>query len=83
MKIERTLSAGLAEAPAGAAVVTAVVELGHTLGMTVIAEGVETQAESDEVQSLGCEFAQGYLFARPMPADAIGAQLAVAGWHAN
>jgi diguanylate cyclase (GGDEF)-like protein len=71
VKIERTFTAGVAEAPAGPAVVTAVVELGHTLGMTVIAEGVETAGQHHRLSELGCDFCQGIYFAEPMSAEAL------------
>jgi len=49
--------------------VSSVVELSHVLGMTVVAEGVETAEQHREVEALGCESCQGFYFARPMPAD--------------
>jgi EAL domain-containing protein (putative c-di-GMP-specific phosphodiesterase class I) len=51
------------------AVVGAVVELGHALGMTVVAEGVETDQQLLELRSLGCDGAQGYLLCRPVVAE--------------
>ncbi|HET9720397.1 MAG TPA: EAL domain-containing protein [Solirubrobacteraceae bacterium] len=52
-----------------AGVVGAVVDLGHALGMKVVAEGVETDEQLLELQTLGCDAAQGYLLCRPMRAD--------------
>jgi EAL domain-containing protein (putative c-di-GMP-specific phosphodiesterase class I) len=49
--------------------VAAVVDLGHALGMKVVAEGVETDEQLLEVRTLGCDAAQGYLLCRPMRAD--------------
>jgi EAL domain-containing protein (putative c-di-GMP-specific phosphodiesterase class I) len=46
----------------------AIISMAHELGMTVIAEGVETGAQRDLLTVAGCDYAQGYLFARPMPA---------------
>ena len=43
-------------------------ELGHNLGLAVVAEGVETEHELAELRRFGCDAAQGFLFARPMPA---------------
>jgi diguanylate cyclase (GGDEF)-like protein len=57
------------------AIVAAVVDLAHELGMTVIAEGVETEAQRDAVAGLACEAYQGYWFARPMPASDLTAFL--------
>jgi EAL domain-containing protein (putative c-di-GMP-specific phosphodiesterase class I) len=56
--------------------VAAVTDLAHVLGLTVTAEGVETAHQRDEVATIGCESAQGYYYARPMPAAAISAHLA-------
>jgi diguanylate cyclase (GGDEF)-like protein len=61
-----------AKATSGCAVVTAVVNLAHAFKLTVVAEGVETQSQHDHVRDVGCESAQGYFYARPMPAAAIG-----------
>ena len=51
--------------------VRAVVDLAHTLGLTAIAEGVEQPVQAKALVVLGCQLAQGYLFARPMPAVGI------------
>jgi EAL domain-containing protein (putative c-di-GMP-specific phosphodiesterase class I) len=50
-------------------IVGAVVELGHALGMSVVAEGVETDSQLAELRALGCDGAQGFLFGRPVPED--------------
>jgi EAL domain-containing protein (putative c-di-GMP-specific phosphodiesterase class I)/ActR/RegA family two-component response regulator len=51
-------------------VIKSVVDLGHSLGLIVVAEGVEDQETLDYLNTLGCDLAQGYHIARPMPADA-------------
>ena len=53
----------------------AVVRLGHTLGMPVLAEGVETPEQHEALRRFGCDQAQGYLFGRPMPAAELEAAL--------
>jgi EAL domain-containing protein (putative c-di-GMP-specific phosphodiesterase class I) len=45
--------------------------MAHALGMTATAEGVETEAQREELIAIGCDAAQGYLFARPSTADAL------------
>jgi EAL domain-containing protein (putative c-di-GMP-specific phosphodiesterase class I) len=53
------------------AIVRSVIDLAHNLGFEVVAEGVETEAVLDELSRHGCDIAQGYLLARPMPAAAL------------
>jgi diguanylate cyclase (GGDEF)-like protein/PAS domain S-box-containing protein len=69
VKVDRSFIDGLGADPEDSAIVAAVVSLGHALGLTVIAEGVETDRQLAELRALGCDAAQGYLFARPGPAD--------------
>jgi len=69
VKIDRTFVERLGSDPEDAAIVSAVVSLGHALGVTVTGEGVETIAQLDTLRSLGVDAAQGFLFAPPQPAD--------------
>jgi diguanylate cyclase (GGDEF)-like protein len=69
VKIDQGFIADLHHDQANHAIVVAVVALAHTLGMTVVAEGVETIEQQRELASLGCDSCQGYYFARPMPAE--------------
>jgi EAL domain-containing protein (putative c-di-GMP-specific phosphodiesterase class I) len=64
---------------AQAGVVRAVVELGHALGMAVVAEGVETEGQLEELRSLGCDFAHGFLLCRPVAAEQLEEMLARVG----
>ncbi len=68
IKIDRSFVQNLASPDAGA-IVQAVIGLGQSLGVTVIAEGVETEAELAFLRAAGCHEVQGYLLGRPMPAD--------------
>jgi EAL domain-containing protein (putative c-di-GMP-specific phosphodiesterase class I) len=77
VKIDQGFIADIGAAPEGRAIAAAVTNLAHVLGLTVIAEGVETQRQCDEIRAMGCEFAQGYFYARPMPTAAISAHLRV------
>ena len=76
LKIDRGFVARSLADPAAAAIVRAVVELAHTLGFTVVAEGVETEEQASFLRELRCDQAQGYLFCRPLPAGDFRAWLA-------
>jgi EAL domain-containing protein (putative c-di-GMP-specific phosphodiesterase class I) len=69
LKLDRSFVAGLDTDLRSAAIVESTVDLAHSLGMHVIAEGVETPEVRDRLSEMGCEYAQGFLFARPGPAD--------------
>ncbi len=75
VKIDRTFVAGIAAEPLDEAIVSAVIRLAHDIGMTVVAEGVEQPRQQAAITKLGCDMAQGYLFARPLPADAVAERL--------
>jgi diguanylate cyclase (GGDEF)-like protein/PAS domain S-box-containing protein len=66
LKIDRTFVSGLGEDTGDSAIVRATITLGHTLGMQVTAEGIETAAQLDQLRALGCDLGQGYFFARPL-----------------
>jgi diguanylate cyclase (GGDEF)-like protein len=70
IKIDRSCVAGLPANINGCALTRAVIALGRTLGLRVVAEGVETQAQADFLTAEGCGIGQGYLFSRPLPAAA-------------
>ena len=76
LKVDRTFVAGINTNDDDRAIVKATVEMAHAVGMNVVAEGVETADQLALVRELGCEYAQGYLFARPLPAEAATAFLA-------
>lgn len=69
VKIDRSFVGKVDTQVGDAAIVRATATLAHDLGLTVTAEGVETAAGQERVGELGCDFAQGYHIARPMPAD--------------
>ncbi|MBX0301482.1 bifunctional diguanylate cyclase/phosphodiesterase [Cryobacterium sp. 1639] len=71
LKVDRSFVAGLTTDKRDAALVAAVIGLAHEFGMTCVAEGVETAEQFDHLRRLGCDFAQGYLLGRPMPAAAL------------
>ncbi|MFI5931123.1 putative bifunctional diguanylate cyclase/phosphodiesterase [Actinoplanes sp. NPDC051494] len=69
LKIDRSFVAELNGTPEGAGITEAILRLSHALHLTTVAEGIETTAQAAELQLLGCGIGQGYLFAKPLPAD--------------
>jgi EAL domain-containing protein (putative c-di-GMP-specific phosphodiesterase class I) len=68
LKLDQSFVRGLPQDSDDLAICTAVIAMGRALGLKVIAEGVETAAQLEVLRALGCHVAQGYLFARPLPA---------------
>jgi diguanylate cyclase (GGDEF)-like protein/PAS domain S-box-containing protein len=69
VKIDRSFVMGLPSEESNAVIVRSTIELAHNLGLTVVAEGVETEAALELLVESQCDIAQGYLFSRPCPAD--------------
>ncbi|MFP4008947.1 MAG: EAL domain-containing protein [Spirulinaceae cyanobacterium] len=76
LKIDRCFVSDLTDNPQNAAIVKAIVEMSHSLGLTTIAEGVETAQELACLQEYTCDQMQGYLFSPPVNAEAFGELLA-------
>jgi EAL domain-containing protein (putative c-di-GMP-specific phosphodiesterase class I) len=66
LKIDQSFVSALGKDSSATAIASAVVTLGHSLGLRVIAEGVETQAQLNALRDLGCDEIQGYLFSKPL-----------------
>ena len=75
VKIDQSFVNGLGSTGGGLAITAAVVLMARSLGLVTVAEGVETKGQTAVLQSLGCDWGQGYHFARPLPADEAGAFL--------
>jgi len=75
LKIDRSFICCLEEKAENIAIVKAIVDISQSMGMTTVAEGVETQKELDAVRSQGCDQVQGYLFSPPLPKKAINEML--------
>ena len=74
LKIDRSFILGMAAGPQGQALVSTIVNLGHSLGLKVVAEGVETEDQFRHLALLGCDQIQGYLLSKPVPAEVFEAQ---------
>ncbi|HEX7156801.1 MAG TPA: EAL domain-containing protein [Burkholderiaceae bacterium] len=76
LKIDRSFVRELESSPDSAAIVAAIIAMGRALKLRVVAEGVETRAQMLSLHAQNCRLMQGYLFARPLPADEFGRLLA-------
>ncbi len=71
MKVDRSFVAGLGEDAEDTAIVRMIIELAYTLGMRIIAEGVESEEQAEELREMGCDLGQGFHFSEPLPAKAL------------
>jgi diguanylate cyclase (GGDEF)-like protein/PAS domain S-box-containing protein len=78
IKVDRSFVSGLGIDPEDTTIVEAVVKLGHSLGLLVVAEGVETPLQLARLREIGCDHGQGYVFGRPRPAELIESEYALA-----
>ena len=72
LKVDKAFVDGVAHGPEESALAAAIIRLGHTLHLRTVAEGVESPEQVAHLRRLGCQEAQGYLFAKPLPADEVG-----------
>jgi diguanylate cyclase (GGDEF)-like protein len=75
LKIDRSFVGGMLDSPDDAAIVSSVVQLGRDVGLSLVAEGVETEEQRRRLVQLGCTEAQGYLFSRPVPPEQLAEAL--------
>jgi EAL domain-containing protein (putative c-di-GMP-specific phosphodiesterase class I) len=71
LKIDRSFVSGVSDSRQDAAIVAAIISVAHSLGIDVVAEGVETVEQLDFLSAHGCEHAQGYLFSKPVVPEEI------------
>jgi EAL domain-containing protein (putative c-di-GMP-specific phosphodiesterase class I) len=75
LKIDKSFVDLIASGPEDSALARAIVKLGDTLGLSVVAEGVESKDQANVLQEMGCALAQGYLYSKPVDGDQIEALL--------
>ena len=78
VKIDRSFIARINEGPEQSALARGIVKIGHELHLSVVAEGVETREQAELLHAIGCEYGQGYYFARPQDPESVQAILALA-----
>jgi EAL domain-containing protein (putative c-di-GMP-specific phosphodiesterase class I) len=71
LKIDKQFIDNLTTSQKDEAIARSIIQLGHNLGMQVIAEGVETAGQVEALQDLGCDVVQGFYFGRPLPAGEV------------
>lgn len=71
LKIDKSFIAGLGEDVEDMAIVQMICDLAHTLGMEVLAEGVENEWQAEQLKEMGCDLAQGYYCAEPLSPEAV------------
>jgi predicted signal transduction protein with EAL and GGDEF domain len=69
VKVDRAFVQGVAESPVDSAIVRAVIDLANAMGITTVAEGVETRSQVAGLKMIGCEVAQGFYFSLPLRAE--------------
>ncbi len=79
LKIDRSFTSRLSADPRTGVIVASTIDMAHRLGLSVVAEGVETEAELDWLRAEGCDLIQGYLISRPVPAAELHAWLDAQG----
>jgi diguanylate cyclase (GGDEF)-like protein len=83
LKIDRCFIAQMLHSDQDQAIVESVINLGHKLGLTVLAEGIETEPVMNRLKSLNCDQGQGYFIGRPMPADQLNAWITTSTFGAQ
>jgi EAL domain-containing protein (putative c-di-GMP-specific phosphodiesterase class I) len=76
LKIDKSFVRGLGEDEKGTVIIQMIADLARTLGMEIVAEGVESEEQAERLREMGCDLAQGYHFAEPLPREAVSGFLA-------
>lgn len=81
LKIDKSFITDMENNHDDAVIVRSTIDLGHNMGLQVIAEGVENQATWDALQNMGCDCIQGYFISRPLAADVLETWLQSSTWR--
>jgi PAS domain S-box-containing protein len=81
LKIDASFTRGMAATRDSRKIVAAIVGLGHSLGLSTVAEGIETKAQADMLVAIGCDIGQGWLFGRALPAEEVPAVIEANNRH--
>jgi diguanylate cyclase (GGDEF)-like protein len=80
LKIDKSFVMGMAADPSDAVIIRSTIDLGHNMGLKVVAEGVETESALKQLRAMGCDLAQGYLMSRPIPATELTRWMSESPW---
>jgi EAL domain-containing protein (putative c-di-GMP-specific phosphodiesterase class I) len=80
LKIDYSFVSNMIKNSSDEVIVRSTIELAHNLGLSVVAEGVESKEIWDHLEMLGCDVGQGYFFSRPLPSDELSRWLAESHW---
>ena len=80
LKIDQSFVRGIGERPEDTAIVQAVIAVAKSRSLRVVAEGIETERQAEQLRAMGCDYGQGFLYARPVPAADVPALLAEPRW---
>lgn len=80
LKIDRSFVRGIGDRPEDTAIVQAVITVAKSLKLRVAAEGIETEAQAEQLRAMGCAYGQGFFFARPLPPEHVPALLSNPRW---
>jgi EAL domain-containing protein (putative c-di-GMP-specific phosphodiesterase class I) len=83
VKVDRSFVQGMGVEENGSKMVHAIITLAHNLGMDVVAEGVETAAQAEELRELGCDYAQGFFYSEPLPAKSVDSLMLRQPWRTD